>query len=51
MCRAAIRTARAQVEANLSRGVMNNKMRFCRFTGQWKQAKENVLPLINENGE
>lgn len=30
---------------------MNNKMRFCRFTGQWKQAKENVLPLINENGE
>ena len=51
MCRAAIRTARAQVEANLSRGVMNNKMRFCRFTCQWKQAKDNVLPLINENGE
>jgi len=40
-----------QMELNLERNVKNNKKGFYRYTGQKRQAKESVLPLINEKGD
>jgi len=50
-CRDRTRKAKTQMELNLVRDVKNNKMGFFSYTGQNRQAKENVLPLIYEKGE
>ncbi len=48
MCRDKIRKAKVQMELNLARDVENNKKGlYC--IGRRKQAKESVLPLINED--
>lgn len=39
------------MEHNLSKDVKNNKNGFFWYPGQKRQAKESVLPLINEKGE
>ena len=50
-CRDGIRKAKAQTELNFAREVKSNKKGFYRYTGQKKQVKESVPPLINEKGE
>jgi len=47
MCRDCIRKSKVQMELNLTSNVKNNKG-FFGYTGQKRQAKENVSPLINE---
>ena len=48
MYRDKIRKAKAQKKMNLARDVKNNKKGFYRYIGRRRQAKESVLPLINE---
>ena len=50
-CRDGIRKTKAQMELNLSRDVKNNNMEFFRYVGQKRQARDSVVPLINEEGE
>jgi len=47
-CRDGIRKAKAQMELNSARNVENNKREIYRHTGQKRQAKESVPPLLNE---
>jgi len=50
-CREGIRKAKAQMELNLVRVIKNNINGFCRYSGQKRQAKEGVHPLVIEKGE
>ena len=50
-CRDGIRKAKAQTELNFAREVKSNKKGFYRYTGQKKQVKESVPPLINGKRE
>jgi len=47
----ALQKAKAQEELKLVRGMENNKKEFYRYTGQKRQAKESIAPLIKEKGE
>jgi len=49
MCRDGGRKVKVKMKLNLTRDVKNNKG-FFRYIGQKKQAKESLLPLINEKG-
>lgn len=51
MQRYGIGKAKAQEELKLVRGMENNKKEFYRYTGQKRQAKESIAPLIKEKGE
>jgi len=50
-CQYGIRKAKVQTEFSLGRDVKKGKKGFYRHTGQKRQAKESVHPLINEMGE
>lgn len=51
MCKDETRIAKVQMELNLMRGVENKKQEFLRYTGNKRQANENVPPLTIEKGE
>ena len=51
MCRVGVRRVMIQMELNLGRDVKNNKKGFFRYSGQKREAKESIPPLINEKGE
>jgi len=46
-----IKKTKSQMELNFVRDVKNNKKGFYVYIGQKTQAKEGVLPLINEKGD
>ena len=50
-CRDGIRKAKAQMELNLARDVKNNMEGFYRYTGQKRQVKDSVPPLLNKQVE
>ncbi|KFQ55458.1 hypothetical protein N334_10646, partial [Pelecanus crispus] len=51
LCREGVRKAKARLELNVARDVKNNKKGFYRYVNQKRKAKENILPLMNKNGD